>query len=80
MGYKITIRNNKTNEKRVVDTLLEWGYASFDWWATGTGGCDCTRHWYFEDSEDEDLPCGEELYSVLQIELPTYEIIKIDSK
>lgn len=68
MSYKVTIKNNETNEIRLTEPFdVEWNDFM---WTEGNYSCDCNRHLFFEiaggNSPDFDnAECGEDKYSIL---------------
>lgn len=64
---KVEIRNNQTNEIRVIDSD-----ASVFMWEEGNYSCDCNRAQFFfnacdDDSVADDIPCSEGLFSVRMV-------------
>lgn len=72
--YVVGIRKNETGEVRFCPVQLDWHNGSLSWWSTGNYGCDCNRHLEFhglsESSEDEDVPCGLTMYTLIGIWFP----------
>lgn len=80
--YKVTIKNNETEEVRIRKMDLKWNEASVYWWTEGNFGCDCNREWEFQRAGNEkisdDPKCGEDRFTVLYVELPDGTKIDID--
>ena len=65
----ITMRDNNTNEVRVLHKKLEWFERGSDFmWSDGNFSCDCNRALFFYD-HDIDIECGESRFAVLGIRI-----------
>ena len=73
-SYVVGIRKNATGEVRFSAKNHAWDEHSSWWWGEGNMSCDCNRHLIFhgysEESYEEEIPCGEELYTVVGIWFP----------
>jgi hypothetical protein len=85
MPYKVRIRRNSDNLIRTYDDDLDWHDSSMFWWTEGNAGCDCNRALFFARAVDEDepdwdnIPCGDKLYTVLDITLEDGRVIEVDA-
>ena len=65
----VGIRENSTGEVRFCPRKVDWEESSLYWWSSGNMSCDCNRHLVFHEYSDEcykdDIPCGDELYTVV---------------
>lgn len=76
--YSVNIKNNSTSEVRKVDFNLPWNNDSSHFlWTQGNYSCDCNKHLFFSNSE-EDFKCGDDVYSIVDITLDDGSLIKID--
>ena len=65
--YVVGLRENATGSVRFFPHDSEWHEASLWWWSSGNGSCDCNRHLMFHGEFSEDVPCSEQLYTVVGI-------------
>jgi len=85
MKYKVAIKNNETQEIRIVLMDVEWMDSSYYWWNEGNYSCDCNRHLEFErvkdpnyDISNEELKCSEGKYAVLYFEFEDGQKMKFE--
>ena len=79
--YRVLLRRNADGTERWVD--YEYEIEPHDYlWTEGNYGCDCNRHLFFElaggSEADEDVPCGETLYTAVKAVAPDGAEIPLD--
>jgi len=75
--YSVSIRNNATSEVKKVDFDIPWNQEySYFLWTEGNYSCDCNKHLFFSNSE-EDFECGHDAYSIVDITLDDGSLIQI---
>lgn len=67
MSYTIEIKNNHTGEIRKCKFPEPDDEFSEFLWSEGNYACDCNRHLFFTDHEDSSFPCGDEVYSIIDV-------------
>jgi len=78
--YNIKIRNNKTNEIKIITKNDEWFDSDFYYYSEGNFSCDCNRANLFYTKYDLGFPCGDKLFSILEIQLETGELFYPDGE
>ena len=72
--YVVGIRKNETGEVRFCPMTLEWEDSDLYGWNSGNLSCDCNRHLIFhgyaEESYEDEISCGETLYTIVGIWWP----------
>ncbi len=81
----VTIRNNETKEERdVPQSYSEQEYDDLEdfinfigfYYTDGNLGCDCNLHNLYHGTcaAEDDHECGDELYTVVKIKIPSHDI------
>jgi hypothetical protein len=84
MPCKVAIRFNPTGVVHIYEDESDWDDANEWMWTEGNCGCDCNRAIFFkfavgeDDGGNDQTPCGDELYSVPYVELPSGARIELE--
>ena len=69
--FDVVMRDNQTDETKIVHLDLAWYEHSPFMWEEGNFSCDCTRSLFFYNHEEsKEYPCGHDKISVIKIIFP----------
>lgn len=80
MSWVLVLKDLKTGETQDIDLGGAWTDPVTEYcWTEGNFACDCNRHLFFmraqgiEPPEDEDRPCGDDQYIIVEVRGPNGE-------